>query len=433
MNFRFLLVIMMALSGFIYPAVTLSSVTEIDRIVAMVNEDVIMESELAAATLLVKGRLAGNKTQLPPDEVLRKQVLEKLILDHLQLALAEATGIKVDDNALNKTITKIANDSKMTLEQLRQTLEKDGFYFDDYRESMREQIIIRRLQRRNVVNKINISENEVNNFIAVNTNPNNKITDYRIAHILIAVPEGASSDRIGAVKRKAKRVLNDLRNGANFSKMAISVSNAQQALEGGDLGWRKPGQIPSIFIDAVKSMGKGDVSNLIRSPSGFHIIKVTDTRGTSQTHMVKQTNVRHILIKTNEILLDEDASLRLSQIKTRIEGGDDFAAMARSHSEDTVSALKGGDLGWSSPGQLVPKFEEVMNQTAIGEISEPFLSSFGWHILQVMDRRQQDNTSEFIKSKAREHIFQRKIEEEIEAWLRRLRDEAYVEYRLEEQ
>jgi peptidyl-prolyl cis-trans isomerase SurA len=430
MNLRFFLATMMALSGFLFPAVTLSAVTSIDRIVALVNENVIMQSELDAATQLVKSRLSGQNTQMPPDDVLRKQVLEKLIIDHIQLELAERTGIKVDDNTLNKTISQIAADNNMTLEQMRYTLEKDGFSFDEYREQMRDQIIIQRLQRRDVVNNINISDTEVASFLALNYNPAARVSEYRIAHILIAVPEGASPARIQSVKQKAQSVLNDLRNGADFSKMAVSVSNGQQALEGGDLGWRKPAEVPTIFVEAVKSMGKGDISDLIRSPSGFHIIKVTDARGKSASHIIQQTRVRHILVNTNEVTSDDDARLRLTQIRTRLEGGDDFGALARSHSEDTASALKGGELGWVNPGAMVPKFEEVMNQTPIGAISEPFQTSFGWHILQVTDRRQQDNTSEFLKARAREQIFQRKVDEEIEAWLRRLRDEAYIEYHL---
>jgi len=430
MILRFFLASMVALSGFLFPAVTLSAVTSIDRIVALVNENVIMESELNTATQLVKSRLSGQKTQMPPDDVLRKQVLEKLIIDHIQLELAERTGIKVDDNTLNKTITQIAADNNMTLEQMRYTLENDGYNFDEYREQMRDQIIIQRVQRRDVINHISISDTEVANFLSLNYNPDAQISEYRIAHILIAVPEGASPARIQSVKQKAQGILNDLRNGADFAKMAVSVSNGQQALEGGDLGWRKPAEVPTIFVEAVKSMGKGDISDLIRSPSGFHIIKITDARGKSASHMIQQTRVRHILVKTNEITSDDDARLRLTQIRTRLEGGDDFGALARSHSEDTASALKGGELGWVSPGAMVPKFEEVMNQTPIGAISEPFQTGFGWHILQVTDRRRQDNTSEFLKARAREQIFQRKVEEEIEAWLRRLRDEAYVEYHL---
>lgn len=421
----------------VLPALLLSSslcaqpsIAELDRILAVVNDDIIVQSELDDALRTIKQQLQQQNRPVPPDSTLQRQVLERLIVMRLQLQLANSTGIRVDDETLNRTVQNIAQQNGMSLSEFRSVLERDGFNFAKFREDIRNEIIINRLQQRQVTNRITVTEQEVDNFLANQNVQGTKNVKYHLAHILIAVPEGASSQQIQEARAKAQQVLGELRAGADFTQKAIAVSSGQQALEGGDLGWREPGQIPTLFVDTVLKMKPGDISDPIRSPSGFHIVKLVDAQD-NERHIITQTLARHILIRTNEITSGSDARTRLEQLKGRIETGEDFAALARSHSEDSGSAVKGGDLGWVSPGDMVPRFEETMNRLKPGEVSEPFETQFGWHIMQVLERREYDNTEEFKRSKARELIRQRKAEEELDIWLRRLRDEAYVEYRLE--
>ncbi len=402
----------------------------VDRIVAVVDDGVILQSELDEMLDTVKRQLHQQDTQLPPDNVLRKQVLERLIMMRLQLQYAERTGIRIDEEKLNAALTNIAQQNKMSLGDFRLALEREGYNFAHFRENIRDQMIIAQLQQRQVNSLVTVSDQEVDNFLANAKLQGGVGDEYHLAHILIALPEGASTAQVEAAHDKAQRVLDELRGGADFQKMAVSVSDGQQALEGGDLGWRSPAQIPSLFVDMVTHMKPGQVSDLVRSPSGFHIIKLIDHRG-MDSHSVQQTHVRHILIRTNDLISDDDAKSRLEQLKQRLEGGDDFASLARAHSDDAVSAAKGGDLGWVSPGELDPQFEEVMNGLAPGKISAPFRTQFGWHLVQVLGRRTHDDTKEFRHNMAREMIRKRKAEEEIDIWLRRLRDEAYVEYRNE--
>lgn len=405
-------------------------VAEIDRIVAVVDDSVILQSELDEMLITIKRQMSQQDTQLPPDEVLRKQVLERLIMMRLQLLYAERTGVRVDDEKLNAALNTIAQQNKMPLNDFRLALEKEGFNFAHFRENIRNQIIITQLQQRQVNSLVTVSDQEVENFLANEKLQGSVADEYHLAHILIGLPEGATPDKIQAARSKAQRILDDLRRGADFQKMAVSLSEGQQALEGGDLGWRTTAQIPSLFVDIVTAMKPGDVSDLVRSPSGFHIIKLLEHRGMDK-HSVKQTHVRHILIRTNDLIGDDEARARLEQLKQRIEGGDDFAALARAHSDDAASAVKGGDLGWVNPGDLDPQFEEVMDGLAPGKLSDPFRTQFGWHLVRVQERRQHDDTADFRRNMAREMIRKRKAEEEIEIWLRRLRDEAYVEYRLD--
>ncbi|GMR08509.1 MAG: peptidylprolyl isomerase [Gammaproteobacteria bacterium] len=407
-------------------------VADVDSIVAVVNDDVILQSELEGRINNIKERLARENKPFPPEQAMQKQVLESVILERLQLQAADRTGVRIDDNTLNKAIAGIARRNNVTLEILRSTLETDGVDFEEYREGVRKQMTLNRLRQRQVVSRISISDSEAENFIKQNLSIGKTAQEYRIGQILVAVPEAASPEKIAKAKAKANKILKKLQAGEFFQQLAMSTSDGRQALEGGDLGWRKLQQVPSLFVDAVAKMQAGDISPLIRSPSGFHIIKILEVRGGEQ-HFVKQTQVRHILLKTNEITSDEDARIRLGQLRIRLQGGDDFSELARSHSQDTGSAIKGGMLGWVSPGDLVPQFEKVMNEIALNDISEPFKSSFGWHILQVLGRRQQDDTQAFRKGKARQYLRERRIEEDTENWLRRLRDEAYVNIRAPEE
>jgi len=407
------------------------SEAELDRIVALVDDSVILQSELDEMLVTIKRQLKQQDGQLPPDDVLRKQVLERLIMMRLQLQFAERTGIRVDDEDLNAALNTIAQQNNIPLNDFRVALEREGFNFAHFRENIRNQIIITRLQQRQANSLVTVSDQEVDNFLANEKLQGGVANEFRISHILVALPEGATPDKIQAARGKAQRILDELRGGADFHKLAMSMSDGQQALEGGDLGWRTTAQIPSLFVDLITRMKPGDISDLVRSPSGFHIIKLFDHRGMDQ-HKVVQTRGRHILIRTNDLVSDDDARERLDQLKQRIEGGDDFAALARAHSDDPGSAAKGGDLGWVNPGDLDPQFEEVMNGLAPGKLSAPFRTQFGWHLLQVQERRQHDDTKEFRRNTAREMIRKRKSEEEMDIWLHRLRDEAYVEYRLDE-
>lgn len=403
----------------------------LDRIVAVVENDIIMQSELKTKLRTVVGQMQQQGIQLPSSSVLETQVLERMILIIIQLQRAEETGIRVDDETLNRTISNIAAENKVSLSQFRDILEKDGFNYEQFRENIRNEIIISRLRQRQVDNRISISSKEIDNALSNMEFQGKTETEYQLSHILISLPEAPTPDEEEQARLVATKVLEDLKAGQDFAMMASTYSDGQRALEGGDLGWRKKNEIPTLFSTQIASMEKGDISDLIKSSSGFHIVKLADVRS-SEKHIITQTNARHILIKLDELTTADDARGRLDQLKTRIEGGDHFEVLARSHSDDTVSAADGGNLGWSSPGRMVPKFEEVMDQLKIGEISQPFDTQFGWHLLQVLDRREHDDTENVRRTKASETIRRRKSEEAHQNWLRHLRDEAYVEYRLNE-
>ena len=402
----------------------------LDRIVAVVNDDVIMLSELDERLRTVKNQLTEQGTPLPPGPILERQVLDRLILTKLQLQMAQQTGIRVDDETLNRTISNIAAQNQLSLEKFREVLEHDGYSYEKFREDIRGEILVSRLQQRQVDNRVTVTDREIENYLATQKHQGEVETEYLLRHILIPLPGSPSTSQVEATTQLATKVLNELRGGADFASIAATYSKGPQALDGGSLGWRKAGQVPTLFADVVAHMKKGDISDLIRNSGGFHIIKLDDVRD-SEKHVVTQTHVRHILIKPNELVTDDDARQRLEQIRLRIQGGADFAELARGNSNDSVSAAQGGDLGWVSPGDLVGDFEEVMNSLAPGEISVPFHTDYGWHMAQVLDRRQYDNSEELKRAQAREAIRRRKLDEARENWLREMRDDAYVEYRLE--
>lgn len=389
-----------------------------------------MLSELEEKVLTIKNQLREQGTSLPPSSILEKQVLDRLILTKLQTQMAANTGIRIDDETLNRTISNIAAENQLTLAQFREILESDNYSYEKFREDIRNEILISRLRQRQVDNRVVVSEREIENFLSSQALQDEFDKEYRLAHILIATPEGISIEKKATAKQTAQKILKELSAGQGFAQMAAAHSDGQQALDGGDLGWRKAGQVPTLFADFVADMQKGDVSELITSPSGYHIIKLTDVRASEQI-VVTQTNARHILIRPNELITEDGAKARLLQLKQRIEGGDDFAELAKGNSIDTVSAADGGNLGWVGPGDLVPQFEQIMDTLAPGEISNPFETQFGFHIVQVLERREHDNTEDVKRAKARNAIRQRKMEEARENWLREMRDEAYVEYRLE--
>lgn len=406
---------------------SLQAFEPLNRIVTIVNDDVILESQLNNREALVLSQLQEKNTQIPPEPQLRKQVLDRLVLENLQLQLARRSGINIDDDTLNKALRGMAQDNGMTLSAFRDKLESEGFNYSVFREQLRDEITMNRVRQQMVENRIQVSEQEIDNLLASNNGFENRDKAYRLAHILISVPDAASPQQIQQAQAKAENILAKLKAGEDFSKIAIAESDGQQALEGGDLGWREASKLPSLFTSEVRKLDRGEISDIIRSPSGFHIIKVTDSRG-GESHEIIQTHARHILLKPDAFTAANDIRARLEQIHERVVQGDDFEALARAYSEDPGSASQGGDLGWVSPGTMVPEFEKVMQQLQPGEISEPIESRFGWHLIQVLERRSHDNSDEYRRAQAREIIRRRKTDEDMETWIRRLRDESYIEY-----
>ncbi|ACL73790.1 SurA domain protein [Thioalkalivibrio sulfidiphilus HL-EbGr7] len=402
----------------------------LDHIVALVEDDVIMHSELQNRLDTVRQQILSRGGRLPPDDVLIPQVLERLIIERLQLQQATRAGIRIDDITLNQTMERIARENSMSLPEFRDRLVADGIDFQVFREQIRDEMTIGQLRRRQVENRIQVSEQEIDDLIASESGAIDRDVEYRLSHILVPLPEGANAADIQAARERAEAIRKRAVAGENFSELALSESAGQQALEGGDLGWRAAAQVPTLFARNVVLMREGEVSELIRSPSGFHLIKLQERRG-GERAQITQTHARHILIQPTAILSQEDARERIAGLRNRILMGNDFADLARAHSDDRGSAMRGGDLGWTDPGDLVPQFEEVMNALAPNTLSEPFLSPFGWHIVEVLDRRTYDSSRQLMRAQAREIIRERKREEETELWLRRLRDEAYVELRLQ--
>ncbi|AFI85027.1 peptidylprolyl isomerase [Methylophaga nitratireducenticrescens] len=400
----------------------------LDRIVAVVNNEIILDSELVDMEQTVRQQLRQRNAAIPSSDILRRQVLERLIMQKLQLQRAEMSGIRVADDALNAAVRQIAENNNLTIRQFRDALESDGYDFTEFRETIREEMIISRLRKSEVEDSIVVSEREVDNFLATQNLQGDSEQAFRLLHILVGVPDAPTPEQVQEAEKKLTVIQDLLAEGGEFSEIAAGYSDGQNALEGGDLGWRKQAELPTLFAGVVPNLSVGEVSDVIRSGSGFHLIKLAEKRS-EETHLVKQTKARHILIKTNELVTDEAAEKRLQQLRERILNGEDFAELAKAHSEDTGSAIEGGSLGWTSPGVMVPEFEEVMNSLAEGEVSDVFQSRFGWHLIQVEERREQNMADEFKRNKAREQLKQRKVEEELESWLRAMRDEAYIEYR----
>ena len=399
----------------------------IDRIVAIVEDDVILDSELQREMAMIRARMQESKAQLPPETVLRRQVLEKIIMDKLQRQLAERAGVNVSEEMLNSSAADIAQRNNMSLEQFRSELEASGMSYKAFLDNMRNEIVINQLRAKEIGGRIKVSDSEVEHYMETQEKAGEEANQYHLGHLLIAVKEGASASEIQKAQSKADALVKKLRAGQDFSQTAISDSDDANALKGGDLGWMTINEIPTQLVSDIKKMRLNEISDPIRSPSGFHIIKILGLKSDIDDHVISTTKVRHILIKTNELVDDNEARKRILALKARIADGDDFATLARSHSDDKGSALRGGDLGWVEPGSLVKPFEEAMSKLAVNEISEPVQSQFGWHLIQVLDRKDKDNASEHRKNVVREAIRKRKIEEETELWLRRLRDEAYIE------
>jgi peptidyl-prolyl cis-trans isomerase SurA len=406
---------------------------ELDRIVAVVEDGVILSSELESKLNSVKQKLQSQNTQLPPDSVIRKQLLERMVTNKIQRQMAARGGITADHATLQAAVARIAEGNGMTVEAFRSTLDQQGISYESFVDDLRNEVILNRLRSSVIDRTIKVSDHEIDRLLKVQgEHGGNQQAEFQLGHILIATPEAASPNQIQQARLLAEKTSEALKEGRDFKKTAVTISDGGQALQGGDLGWRKLGQLPTLFAELVIKMQKGDIEGPIQSPSGFHIIKLLNIRGV-QKHMISQTRARHILIKTNDLISDEEAQKRLIDIKERLENGEDFATLARAHSDDTGSAIKGGELGWVSQGVLVKPFQETMNKLPIGVLSDPVQTEFGWHLIEVLERKNRDNTREYKRNKARQLIRRRKIEEEKVLWLRRIRDEAYVEIRLKDE
>ncbi|WP_263078313.1 peptidylprolyl isomerase [Endozoicomonas sp. Mp262] len=404
-------------------------VVPLDWIVATIDKDPIMNSELNSRVETVHRQLAGRNVPLPPEDILKKQVLEQLVVENIQLQMGQRAGIRIDDWALNDAISKIAQRNKMTVQEFKKNLEADGLSFAQAREEIRREMIINRVRQRQVGERIHVSEQEIDSFLSSPEGKAQMEQEYRLGHILIATPENASPGQIKTAEKQAKDISAQLKKGANFSEMAITYSKGQNALNGGDLGWRKPDQLPTLFAEQAMKMKKGQVSEPVRSPGGFHIFKLLDNRG-NEKHVQEQVHVRHILIKPNEIRSNLEAQMLAKGLYDRIKSGENFGELAKAYSDDTASALNGGDLSWVSPASLVPEFQTVMNLVPQNTVSEPFKSSYGWHILEVLGKRQSDISNQVRRNQIRELLGNRKFEEELAVWLREIRDQAYVEIKL---
>jgi peptidyl-prolyl cis-trans isomerase SurA len=406
-----------------------NAIVVIDRIIAVVNDEVITERELAARVDFALRQLAQQGTQPPARQILEKQLLERTINDRVQMQYARDTGTRVDNAELDRAMVKIAEQNKMTVAELRTVLAKDNVPYDKFREDIRSEITLSRLREREVAQKIVVTESEIDNFIQTQlTQPGRD--EFNVSHILIAVPEKASPEQLQARRERAEQALAQIKGGTDFRQVAAAFSDGPEALQGGLIGWRETSRLPALFLDAVRPLQAGQLTELLRSPNGFHILRLNERRGGAAPIVVQQTRARHILVKTNELVSETEARNRILALKDRLDNKVDFAELARARSEDS-SASRGGDLNWLSPGDTVPEFERAMDELKPGEISGPVRSPFGWHLIQVMERRNQDMTQEGQRMNARQTLRERKTDEAYQEWVRQLRDRAYVEQRLE--
>jgi peptidyl-prolyl cis-trans isomerase SurA len=403
----------------------------VDRVVAVVNRDVITLTELAERTERAAAELRRQRIPAPQRPVLERQVLERLVLDKAQLQLAESTGLRVDELQLDRAVQRVAQNNGLALAEFRRALERDGVDFERFRAELRQQILLARLREREVDDRVQVSEAEIDAYLEEHKAGLADAVEYDVAHILVRVPEQARPEQVEQARARAARVREEASAGADFARLAASHSDAGDALQGGALGWRAPGRLPELFADALKDMQPGEVSELLRSAAGFHIVKLLGRRGAGAAAPVTQTHARHILVKTNEVVSEDDARRRLEGLRERIAAGADFAELARLNSEDGTAA-RGGDLGWVYPGDTVPEFERAMNALAPGELSQPVRTPFGFHLIQVQERRAADVSAERQRLQARQALRERKADEAYQDWLRQLRDRTYVELRLEE-
>jgi peptidyl-prolyl cis-trans isomerase SurA len=412
-------------------AVSRAPIVTLDRVIAVVNDEALTQWDLNEQRRIVLQQMKASNVQPPSSDVLDKQLLERLINERAVLQHAKDNGIRVDDTTVERTILRVAEENKLSADDFRKVLEKEGITYAQYREDLRRQLVVQRVREREVDSKLNVSEAEVDNYLATVAAQAGGENEYLLSHIYVTLPEQATADQIEQRRRKAEAALAEVKQGKDFAQVAATYSDAPDALTGGSLGWRTPARLPSVFADYVRNMKKGDVSTVLRSPGGFHIVKLDDQRGRNQPMVVDQTHARHILIKVNETTSEVDAKARIDRLRDRILAGAKFDEIARVNSEDATSA-KGGDLGWLSPGDTVPDFEKTMDKLKIDELSQPVRTPFGWHLIEVLGRRKQDITDARRRDQARIALRERKSDEQFADFLRQLRDRTYVEYKTDD-
>ncbi|WP_310163850.1 peptidylprolyl isomerase [Herbaspirillum sp. 1173] len=405
----------------------------VDSILVVVNNEVITRKEVAERLASVEKRMAAQNVQLPPRQQLVRQLVERMIVERAQAQMAKENGIVVDDAMLDRAMQRIAEQNKLSMPEFRSRLEAEGMNYASFREEIRREILSQRLREREVDNKVVVTESEIDNYLAAEANAGGQRQELDIAQILIRVPENASPEQLAARRERAEDVLRQLKTGADFAKTAAAYSDSSDALSGGDLGWRPADRLPQLFLDGVAKLQDGQVSGLLKSGNGFHILKLVGRRAAGGTQAaapaVQQTHVRHILIKVNQVVTAAEAKRKLTELKERLDHGSaTFEELAKLYSND-LSASKGGDLGWIYPGDTVPEFERAMDQLKPGEVSQPIETPFGYHLIQVVERKTDDASKERTRQAARQAIRERKIEEATEDWMRQIRDRAYVEYR----
>lgn len=407
----------------------------INSIVVVVNDDVITRQELNERMAEIELSLKKAGTPLPDRAVLQKQLLERMITDKAQMQLAKENGMRVDDVMLDRTMLRLAEQNKMSLQEFRNQIEREGTSYAKFREEIRNDILKQRIREREVDSKIQVSETEIDNYLAAEANNKAAKQELNLAHILISIPEKASAEQINARRQRAEEVLQKLRSGADFAKTAVTYSDSSEALKGGDIGWREQDRLPQLFVDAISKIKVGEISDIVRSPNGFHIVKVNGKRALNDAKAVssiQQTHVRHILIKVSQIVTEAEARQKLLEFKRKIEAKEaTFEELAKTYSADG-SASKGGDLGWLEPGMTVAEFEQAMDKLAVNQISEPIASQYGVHLIQVLERKADEMSKDRLRVAARQAVRERKSDEALQDWLREIRDRAYVDYRLED-
>jgi peptidyl-prolyl cis-trans isomerase SurA len=406
-------------------------IRQVDRIMVVVNDGVITERELDTRLQAISQQLQKQGTPLPPKDIFARQMLERLILETLQLQHAKESGFKLDERDVDSALQRIANDNNLTLTELRDNIAKDGISFAKFRDEVKRELTVARVREAEVEGRVTVSESEVDLEMAQQATRPQGEAEYLAAHILIRIPEGASSEELKSRQERAEAALAALAKGTDFGQISATYSDAQEALTGGNLGWRTGTKLPNMFVEALQNLNKGETSAVLKSGNGFHIVRLLDKRGQGAAQTVTQTHARHILIKVNESQTEAVAKNRIQQLKSRIDNGTDFGEIAKAFSED-LSAQKGGDLDWVYPGDTVPEFDRMMNSLQVNQISEPFLTNFGWHILQVLERRDAEISADRNRVSARLGLRQRKADEAYQQWLLQLRDTAYVEYRLDD-
>ncbi|RBP33281.1 peptidyl-prolyl cis-trans isomerase SurA [Marinobacter pelagius] len=401
----------------------------LDQVVAIVDDDAILQTELEARINTIISRLQAQGTGLPPRDVLEQRVLDQLITESIQLQMADKMGMRISDNELNETMDNIARQNNMTRAEFEQQLAAEGVSYRQAREQIRNEMLTSRVQQRQVGNRVRVTDREVENYLEAQEAQGANSAEYRLAYIFIEVDDPGSEASVEAARKKAQNLRQQIVDGRDFREVAVAESDASNALEGGDMGWRTENQLPSLVAPVVPELAPGEPSPVLENNSGFHIVMVMDKRGGDQKQLVRQHKVRHILVRPSEALTDAEAEARVRDLYRQLENGADFAELAREYSDDPVSGSDGGNLGWVSRGQMVPAFEQAMLEADIGELKGPFRSRFGWHILQVQERREKDVTGEARESDARQAIYRRKFEAELQNWLREIRDEAFVEFK----